>query len=104
MSDELYFQLLFWYYPVMVIIGMIGIFASRKRSWIWGILFLAVVTFAGFTEYQEVKKNEQFFIEELHRVLMDGVVDPGEAEQYDVEDDIWAGEEIGYDLTDVHEI
>ena len=53
---------------------------------------------------QEVKKNEQFFIEELHRVLMDGVVDPGETEDYDIEDDIWAGEEIGYDLTDAHEI
>ncbi len=104
MDNALYFQILFWYYPVMVVVGMLGILASRKRSWIWGILFLAIVAFAGFTEYREVQKNEQFFIEELHRVLMDGVVDPGETERYDIEDDIWAGEDINYIPTDVHEI
>jgi hypothetical protein len=67
-------------------------------------MFLTIVAFAGYTEHREVQKNQQFFIEELHRVLMDGVIEPGETENYDVEDDIWAGEEIGYNPTDVHEI
>ena len=104
MSDALYYDLLFWYYPFMVTVGMIGVFVSRKRSWIWGVLFLTIVVFAGYTEHREVQKNHQFFIEELQRVLMDGVIGPGEAEDYDVEDDIWAGEDINYIPTDVHEI
>ena len=101
MDDALYHNFLFWYYPFMVAVGMIGVFTARKRSWIWGILFLAIVAFAGYTEHREMQKIEQIFIQEL----MDSVIDPGKIEQYDIEDDIWAGEEdISYTKTDVHKI
>lgn len=108
-TNTLYYYMLFWFYPYMVVVGMIGIFAARKRSWIWGVMFLTIVTFSAGMEYQEVRENEQILAE----TLMDSVIAPGETEEYDVEDDLWVGEEIvkehgiSFEIvreTDVHEI
>jgi hypothetical protein len=108
MQDALYYFVLYWYYPVMVLICGTGIFLSRKKSWIIGVIFLTSLSIAAATEYREVRANQQFFIDELQRVLMDGAIAPGETEEYDIQDDIWAGEdassEYEIDSTGIYDI